>query len=309
MCQRWKDTREPLLTLEDYRKLADDFSILKGVHQISIAGGEPLMRQDAFPILGAFSSLGMSVNLCTNGMLIERYLTEIEAAEPTCVTVSLDGATAQTHDRIRGKRGSYQQIEKGIRAFLKHRRKKLPILRVRMTISGQNQNEIRQFHHRWRNVADDVLLQPVHLCHDSYYTGLNQTGYQIDPEVISEQISGTPFEKDGYMKEMIRSLRRTGKYPHQRCYAGVLMVRIDPYGNIYPCLEQHVAVGSLKTSDFQSIWYSQILAQERKKLTENQPCNCWYNNTALIGYYGDWLRKFNFMPLKKTTSIPSFENP
>ncbi|MCK7512429.1 MAG: hypothetical protein MZV70_55910 [Desulfobacterales bacterium] len=30
------------------------------------------------------------------------------------------------------------------------------------------------------------------------------------------------------------------------CYAGVLMARIDPWGHVYPCLEQHVCVGSVR---------------------------------------------------------------
>ena len=308
MCQRWNDPRQPLLTLEDYRKLASDLYGLKGVHQISIAGGEPLMRQDVFPIMKAFSSLGMSVNLCTNGMLLEKYLHDIREADPTCITVSLDGANAQSQDTIRGTPGSYQQIEDGIKAFLNHRQSKHPILRVRMTISGQNQHEIRAFYDKWQNIADDVLLQPVHQCHDSYYTGLNLNSYQLDPVVISEQIGGAPLEKDGYMKQLIISLKQNGMYPYQRCYAGVLMVRIDPWGNVYPCLEQHVSVGSLQLSDFKSIWNSKILARERAKLTQNQPCRCWYNNTALIGHYGKWLKRISYSTHKYTASNPAFNN-
>ena len=64
MCQRWLDSRHGELELEAYRKLAADLHAL-GSHQISIAGGDPLMRPDVFEIITGFSHLGMSVNICT----------------------------------------------------------------------------------------------------------------------------------------------------------------------------------------------------------------------------------------------------
>jgi hypothetical protein len=69
------------------------------------------------------------------------------------------------------------------------------------------------------------------------------------------------------------------------------MARIDPWGNVYPCLEQHVSVGSLRKTDFQSIWNSEFINKEREHLASDRSCRCWYNNTALIGYYGNLLEK------------------
>ena len=120
MCQRWRDPRQDELPLETYRDLAREFAEM-GVHQISIAGGEPLLRADVFRIIEGFAERGMSVNLCTNGMLVEKYRREIADSGATCVTVSLDGATADCHDAIRGRTGSFQQIERGIEAFLAQR--------------------------------------------------------------------------------------------------------------------------------------------------------------------------------------------
>ena len=266
MCQRWRNSRPELLDLTDYQKLAGDFKRIGGVHQISIAGGEPLMREDAIPIIKAFVEMGLSVNLCTNGMLLEEYSPEICKTGLTCITVSLDGATAETHDAIRGIPNSYRKVENGIKAFIKNHGIRRPILRVRMTISGQNQHEIHEFYQKWRSIADDVLLQPVHHCHDAYYTGLSQNDLRLDPEVILEQIRGTWFENDDYMMHLITSLKQTGMYPNQPCYAGILMVRLDPWGNVYPCLEQHVCVGSLKNRNFETIWKSDVFARERDRL-------------------------------------------
>ena len=289
MCQRWKDPRTNELSLDEYQRLAAVLHEM-GSHQISIAGGEPLLREDVFPIIKSFSGLGMSVNLCTNGLLLEKFDDEICSSGLTCVTVSLDGASAESHDEMRGMPGSHKQIEEGIKHFLGHSRSSRPILRVRMTLSNRNANEIGAFYQKWHHVVDDVLLQPVHHCNDAFYTGMDEAELYLDPQVIAREIADTPLENDGYMKRLVESLRSCGSFPHHQCYAGVMMARIDPWGNVYPCLEQHSRVGSIREKGFRTIWNSEVLNQERKRLANHRTCRCWYNNTALIGHYGNLLK-------------------
>ena len=288
MCQRWNDPRRNELSLDEYIKLAAELHAM-GSHQISISGGEPLLRSDVFQIIEAFAGRGMSVNLCTNGLLLKKYCDEIRSSGATCVTVSLDGASAASHDKIRGIPGSYNQIKEGIEHLLKNPRSSRPLLRVRMTVSNRNAREIGPFYEKWHNIADDVLLQPVHHCADAFYTGMDETDLKVDPEILARQVADTPFANDNYIKRLIDSLKTSGSFPHQACYAGVLMARIDPWGNVYPCLEQHVCIGSVRNNDFQSIWNSDNFEKERKRLASNRPCRCWYNNTALIGHYGNLL--------------------
>ncbi len=290
MCQRWNDPRGDELSADEYKALARVLHEM-GSHQVSIAGGEPLLRDDVFTIIESFSKPGMSVNLCTNGLLIKNYHDEICKSGATCVTVSLDGASAESHDHIRGLPGSYAQIEEGINRLLEHPASSRPIIRVRMTISNRNVNEMRAFYQKWNHVVDDVLFQPVHHCREAFYTGMDADALFLDPQLISEQISDTPLEKDGYMKRLVESLKSCGSFPHHQCYAAVLMARIDPWGNVYPCLEQHVSVGSIRETDFRSIWNSEFINKERKHLACDRTCRCWYNNTALIGYYGNLLEK------------------
>lgn len=290
MCQRWKDPRDGELRLDEYETLAGDLQAL-GTHQISIAGGEPLLREDVFDIIKSFSARRMSVNLCTNGVWLENYHDQICTCGATCVTVSLDGASAESHDDIRGMPGSYRQIEKGIQRLHEHPRSSRPVVRVRMTISNRNVNEMRAFYQKWNDVVDDVLFQPVHHCSQAYYTGMDETQLRLDPRLIAEQITATPLAKDGYMKRLIESLNTCGTFPFHQCYAAVLMARIDPWGNVYPCLEQHLSVGSIRETDFRSIWDSEFISKQREYLANERACRCWYNNTALIGHYGNMLEK------------------
>jgi MoaA/NifB/PqqE/SkfB family radical SAM enzyme len=160
-----------------------------------------------------------------------------------------------------------------------------------MTVSGSNQYEIRRFIQKWKGVADDVLLQPVHHCGDSYYTGLQPAELALHPDILSRQLENTHLAGDPYMDTFIRSLRANGTCPDFRCFAGVLMVRIDPWGDVYPCLEQHVKIGSIKNRTFRDLWQSPEFNRARDRLRSKRTCRCWYNNTALIGHYGNLLGK------------------
>jgi MoaA/NifB/PqqE/SkfB family radical SAM enzyme len=298
MCQRWQDTRSDGLRSEDYAELAGEFARM-GVFQVSIAGGEPLLRPDIFEIIAHFAGRGMSVNLCTNGMLLEKYHREVAASGASCVTVSLDGATAACHDGIRGVPGSLARIEQGVAAALGRRNGgKAPLLRVRMTVAGPNTAEIGDFCRKWEGRADDVLLQPVHRCDPSFYTGLDENGLRLDPEAISAQLRGTAMAGDPYMGRLTESLAATGLYPLMSCYAGILMARIDPWGRVYPCLEQHTAVGSIREGGFGAVWGSAAFTRERHRLAAGRACRCWYNNTAMIGHFGRRLEKTLFLPVR-----------
>jgi MoaA/NifB/PqqE/SkfB family radical SAM enzyme len=290
MCDRWQDQRRDALDLPAYQRLAAELDTL-GTHQISIAGGEPLMRNDVFDIIAAFADRGMSVNVCTNGMLVEQYQDQLCASGATCITVSIDGAEAVTHDALRGSPGGFERVEAGIRALMQKPARRRPIVRVRITISNRNLPELNAFYHKWVDLADDVLIQPVHTCTDAYYSGLEQETGRLDPEALAAQLKQTAMAQDPYMQTLVEALRHEGLYPDQTCYAGLLMVRIDPFGDVYPCLEQHVAVGSVLETRFTDLWHSEAFQNERQRLATRKTCRCWYNNTALIGHYGQLLSR------------------
>jgi MoaA/NifB/PqqE/SkfB family radical SAM enzyme len=289
MCQRWQDPREGELRLAEYRDLAREFHEL-GVCQVSIAGGEPLLRRDLPSIVAAFAGLGMSVNVCTNGILLEEHAELLSRSGASCVTVSLDGATAETHEKARGAPGSFVKIGRGIRHLKECSPHARPLVRVRMTVSNINVEELRAYYLKWEPVVDHVLIQAAHYSPEAFYTGLDPQAFQLGHEKLAGQVTGLPLAKESYVKSLIASLRKSGGFPRHRCYAGILMVRVDPWGNVYPCLEQHVRVGSLRERGFKTIWESSRFDHVRREVANDDQCRCWYNNTALISRYGGWLR-------------------
>ncbi len=69
-----------------------------------LSGGEPLFRPDIFDIARHATDAGLIVALATNGTLIDADVARrIQASGVRRVSISFDGADAQTHDIFRGK--------------------------------------------------------------------------------------------------------------------------------------------------------------------------------------------------------------
>ena len=78
-------------------------------------GGEPTLHPALSEAVKAARAMGYSsITIDTNGFLFNNILSRVTPAEVDYFSFSLDGATRQTNDRIRGE-GSYDQCRAGIR--------------------------------------------------------------------------------------------------------------------------------------------------------------------------------------------------
>lgn len=87
------------------------------VFSITFCGGEPLISPHLFELIEEATTRGMDVNLDTNGLLVNtERAKKLAAAGVTSVQVSIDGRE-ETHDRFRGKRGSFNAAVAAVRIF------------------------------------------------------------------------------------------------------------------------------------------------------------------------------------------------
>ncbi len=104
--QHRRDDRE--LTTDQGVALIDDAAEM-GTRVLVITGGDPLARPDAFDLLSAVRDSGMHAGFSPSvtPRLTRAALAGAVAAGAATVHVSLDGASAETHDAFRGVRGSF----------------------------------------------------------------------------------------------------------------------------------------------------------------------------------------------------------
>ena len=117
MCDRWKWVKEEKSLIGNFTTgrlfaLFEELSAL-GVKDILLSGGEPMLRKDFASLLKKISSLKMSVNLFTNGTLMNREKAEALASSGSTVFFSIDGLK-EIHDKIRGVKNTFDKAVRGI---------------------------------------------------------------------------------------------------------------------------------------------------------------------------------------------------
>jgi organic radical activating enzyme len=76
---------------------------------VSLAGGEPLMVSGVFEVAKRLTAGGIKVALFTGGWSLRPEMVQDIARLFFRISVSVDGATAAVHDRIRGRRRSFDR--------------------------------------------------------------------------------------------------------------------------------------------------------------------------------------------------------
>ncbi len=105
-----------------------------------LTGGEPLYRDDIFEIADYATGKGLRVALATNGTLVDvKTAQRIKESGIKRVSISLDGANAQTHDSFRMIPGSFESAFKGI----KNLQSEGIEVQVNTTIARHNENEVK----------------------------------------------------------------------------------------------------------------------------------------------------------------------
>ena len=103
------------LTLAEKLSVVDQLGDA-GVPFLAIAGGEPLVSKDLWPVLERAKERGIHTSLATNGTLLSRSnVARLLAAGVKYVEVSVDSIIPHEHDEFRGHPGAWHRSIQGIR--------------------------------------------------------------------------------------------------------------------------------------------------------------------------------------------------
>lgn len=108
------------LSTDEWLKFFDELGSL-GVMKLTLAGGEPFIREDLRTLIEGIVRNRMRFSFLSNGGLIDDEIAAFIANTGRCdyVQVSLDGSCAEIHDSCRGK-GSFDGAIRGIRTLQRH---------------------------------------------------------------------------------------------------------------------------------------------------------------------------------------------
>lgn len=87
-----------------------------GLTKLDLTGGEVLVLPDSLTLIDYVCSLGVDLTVFTNGTSLTEKKVKILSQYPLSMVISIDGATKETHEKIRGP-GSWEIVTKAM-AFL-----------------------------------------------------------------------------------------------------------------------------------------------------------------------------------------------
>lgn len=96
------------LDLPDLLAVTDGLIAMNPI-EIALAGGEPLLVPGIYEIARRITAAGVDASIWTSGWNIKPAMIEDITSSFDRIHVSVDGATAEVHDAIRGRRGSFDR--------------------------------------------------------------------------------------------------------------------------------------------------------------------------------------------------------
>jgi len=171
----------PTLSKELFKSILEQ-AMPMGLKAVKLTGGEPLMHPGINEILKIVKERKISLFIETNGVLCTPELSkEIASAKKAFVSVSIDGADAETHEWVRGVKGSFNAALGGIRNLVNAGIKPQIIL----TVMKHNKNQLEALVHLAESLeAESVkfnLAQPT-----GRGENLNEAGETLTLEELLE---------------------------------------------------------------------------------------------------------------------------
>lgn len=276
-----------------------------GVVALAFSGGEPLSRKDFFDVASYAAKRGLYVSVATNGTLLTKEnVGKLKKAKINYVEVSIDGATAETHDSFRGATNAFNKAIAGLKNCVeadlcaciattatKANLAEMPgILDLAEEIGAERFTYFnfiptgRGKDHYNQDLSPEEREELMLYLLDKMSKGYKVTILTTAPQLarVALQCQGPGDEATMSMAHM-QTVRVSKKAVPLAdfiggCGAGRLYCSLSPDGDVHPCVFLPINVGNLKKEKFEDIWLnSKLFNALRNRDNLNGACGkCYY---------------------------------
>jgi mycofactocin radical SAM maturase len=268
-----RDPRE--LTTAECQAVIDTLQRMQ-VFYVNIGGGEPTVRPDFWALVDYATAHQVGVKFSTNGIKLDAAAARrLVASDYIDVQISLDGATAEVNDAVRGL-GSYQTATRamanlaaaGFRGF-----------KVSVVVTRHNVSQLDAF----KRLADDHGAQ-------LRLTRLRPSGRGVDAWPELHPTAGQQRELYEWLAAHGEQVLTGDSFFHlspfgkplpglNMCGAGRVVCLIDPVGDVYACpfaIHENFLAGNVRQSGgFETVWReSPLFADLREPQTGGACRSC-----------------------------------
>ncbi|MBI5191155.1 MAG: radical SAM protein [Nitrospirae bacterium] len=235
ICDFWKTKHkaEEELSLDDIRVIGDKLARY-GTFIISLAGGEPLIREDLPDIIRILNAKGHFPILITNGWHVTPDLAEeLSVAGLQEISVSLDYADPKRHDTMRGMDGAWERAVSALDTLNRARRDNRRRVHMISVLMDDNLDEVEPLLLLSRKLGVTYMLSLY-----SWNRGV-KTRRLPEDKVAARLLSLKKRYPEfvtltSYIERLDEAIETGGV---GRCQAGRLMMNIDNMGRVARCTE------------------------------------------------------------------------
>jgi mycofactocin radical SAM maturase len=268
-----RDPRE--LTTAECKAVIDELERMQ-VFYVNIGGGEPTVRSDFWELVDYATAHHVGVKFSTNGVKITPAVaSELATSDYVDVQISLDGATAEVNDAVRGA-GSY---DTALRAMQHLADAGFTGFKISVVMTRQNVGQLDEF----KAIADrfDAQLRITRLRPSGrgadVWDELHPTGdqqrelYEWLLASGENVLTGDSFFHLAGYGEALPGLNL--------CGAGRVVCLIDPVGDVYACpfaIHDTFLAGSVRSpGGFTEVWrHSELFTELRAPQTGGACRSC-----------------------------------
>ncbi len=252
------DTAECMALIEEFERMQ--------VFYVNIGGGEPTVRPDFWELLEHAVAHHVGVKFSTNGYRITAQRAEqLAASEYVDVQISLDGATPEVNDAVRGA-GSFDAAlralqtlraagKRGVKLSVVCTRRNIGQLDRLLTLAEEHGAQLRLTRLRpsGRGVDSWPQLHPLPEQQRTLYEWLLEHGEGV--------LTGDSFFHLSAFGQALPGLNM--------CGAGRVVALVDPVGDVYACpfaIHERFRAGNVRDAGgFGEVWAGAPLFQDLRR--------------------------------------------
>jgi len=250
MCDQKLVEDETFISLNQAKKVLNEMAEW-GIGFVDITGGEPFLHPDIFEMINYAAQKGILTEVDTNAFFPVETAEKVLASSLDRICISLE-----THDMIRGKKGTFEKVVNFIDTINRHRSKAedKPLIIIACTVMNQNLDELVEIvEFVRRKKLSGVFFHPVT---SGLYQLTARVGFKmpednscwIPPErypilnkIIDKFIdirreSPWPIHNPlAYLEEMKNYFQMQYSHRKNNCFAGYKCLHIVPNAHVGSC--------------------------------------------------------------------------
>ena len=245
-----------------------DDAVAIGTKVLVITGGEPLLHKNIVDVIRSARMRGLSVNVTTNGLLVEKYWRDLLLAGVSSLSFSLDGIT-EVHDTLRGQVGAFEKTCKAIRLIKKNT--DIPCS-VYFVATKTNVHQLWDVYQLTKEMGVDFDFWPVNDAPELYIREPNERELWIDTVQRIMQDNPKYRSREQFYVDSLRYHMEDTSVQMSRCLGFVEQYGVTYTGDFLPCCVWNgtgLVQGNVFATSLKELWNSPKIQEYRRNMVEH----------------------------------------